>query len=247
VIAGELPDGHRLPSVERLCDEYEVGPPAIREALRILENEGLITVLRGNVGGAVVHAPTQEAVAYSLSLVLRSSRVLVSDVTDAWGGLEALCAAACARRPDRAEAVVPALREVHEASLAALSGPGTAFEQLMAGFHALLAERCGNQTLALLAGIMTRLWDAQEDSWARHVDDSVDWPSADLRERGIDFHARTLDAIERGDADSALVVMTELASHPMHFGPHVGPVPLHEPGTRFTGKLSSAKASGSAS
>jgi DNA-binding FadR family transcriptional regulator len=239
IIGGDLPDGHRLPSVERLCEEYQVGPPAIREALRILENEGLITVLRGNVGGAVVHAPTQEAVAYALSLVLRSAQVLVSDFADAWGGLEALCAAACARRPDRAETVVPALREVHEASSAELEGPGTAFEQLMARFHATLAERCANRTLTLLTGMMSRLWDAQEDSWARHVDDSADWPSPELRRRGIDFHARALAAIERGDADAATAIRVELASHPMHFGPHVGPVPLHEP---FRGKLSSAKA-----
>jgi DNA-binding FadR family transcriptional regulator len=239
IIAGDLPDGHRLPSVERLCDEYQVGPPAIREALRILENEGLITVLRGNVGGAVVHAPTQEAVAYALSLVLRSAQVLVSDFADAWGGVEALCASACARRTDRAEAVVPALREVHQASQAALDGPGNAFEHVMARFHATLAERCGNRTLSLLAGMMARLWDAQEDSWARHVDDSADRPSRELRLRGIEFHARVLDAIERGDAEAATAIMVELASHPMHFGPYVGPVPLHEP---FRGKLSSAKA-----
>ncbi len=32
--------------------------PAVREAMRILETEGLVEARRGNVGGAIVHLPT---------------------------------------------------------------------------------------------------------------------------------------------------------------------------------------------
>jgi GntR family transcriptional regulator, transcriptional repressor for pyruvate dehydrogenase complex len=35
-----------------------VSKPSLREALRILEAEGLLSVQRGNVGGAIVRAPT---------------------------------------------------------------------------------------------------------------------------------------------------------------------------------------------
>ena len=46
-----------------------MSPPSIREALRVLDTEGLVTVQRGNVGGAIVRAPQAGEVAYMLGLV----------------------------------------------------------------------------------------------------------------------------------------------------------------------------------
>src|SRR4029077_7933894 len=69
-----------LPRLEDLTEQFEVGPPAIREAMRILETEGLVTIRRGNVGGAHVHLPTADRVAYMVSLVLQSKSVDVQDV-----------------------------------------------------------------------------------------------------------------------------------------------------------------------
>ncbi|WP_422331067.1 FadR/GntR family transcriptional regulator, partial [Rhodococcus sp. (in: high G+C Gram-positive bacteria)] len=45
-------DDYRLPTQEQLVRDFGVSYPSIREALRILETEGLVTVRRGNVGGA---------------------------------------------------------------------------------------------------------------------------------------------------------------------------------------------------
>jgi GntR family transcriptional repressor for pyruvate dehydrogenase complex len=241
IISGELTNGDRLPSLELMSAEYGVGPPAIREALRILENDGLVTVLRGNVGGALVHTPTPEVVSYALSLFMRSSQVPLTDVLDAWAALETLCAAACARRSDRADHVVPVLRRSHEAGHAALNGPGTLFEAAMRQFHLALAESCGNRTLSLLNGIMSRLWNAQEETWSRQADSTSNWPPLELRLRGLEYHAQIVNAIDRGDAEKAAALMRELASHPMHYGPFVGPTPLQGRDGQFTGRLHSAK------
>ena len=43
-----------------LLAEFGVSPPALREAIHLLETDGLISVRRGNVGGAVVHLPSAE-------------------------------------------------------------------------------------------------------------------------------------------------------------------------------------------
>ena len=60
ILDGELEDGSWLPKQEDLIDEFGVSKPSMREAMRILETEGLLTVQRGNVGGAVVHTPRQQ-------------------------------------------------------------------------------------------------------------------------------------------------------------------------------------------
>ena len=57
IVAGTLPDGSMLPKQDQLISEFQVSRPSFREALRILESEGLISVRRGNIGGAQVHAP----------------------------------------------------------------------------------------------------------------------------------------------------------------------------------------------
>ena len=72
ILSGELADGAMLPKQDELLEEFGVSLPPIREALRILETEGLITVQRGNVGGAVVHAPQESKVVYMMGLVLQS-------------------------------------------------------------------------------------------------------------------------------------------------------------------------------
>src|SRR6201996_595515 len=101
ILSGELADGAMLPKQDDLLAEFRVSPPSIREALRILETEGLITVQRGNVGGAIVHRPQPAKAAYMLGMVLQSRAVDLLDVQNALRSLEPVCAAAAASRPDR--------------------------------------------------------------------------------------------------------------------------------------------------
>src|SRR3954462_298831 len=68
ILSGELADGDLLPKQDDLLEEFGTSKASAREAFRILETEGLVTVLRGNVGGAVVHRPKPETAAYMLGL-----------------------------------------------------------------------------------------------------------------------------------------------------------------------------------
>src|ERR671929_6023 len=63
IIDGELSDGDLLPRQELLVEQFNVSLVSLREALRILETEGLVSVRRGNRGGAVVHAPAKASAA----------------------------------------------------------------------------------------------------------------------------------------------------------------------------------------
>ena len=113
IIDGKLADGDRLPPLDALLEEFSISGPSMREALRVLESEGLITVQRGSVGGSVVHRPEPRTAAYTIALVLRSRSTELHDVFDALALLVPMCAMLCARRSDRKKAVVPELRRIN--------------------------------------------------------------------------------------------------------------------------------------
>ena len=101
ILLGELADGSILPKEDELLREFPVSKPSLREAMRILEAEGLLRVRRGKLGGAVVRRPNAANVAYTIGLVLGSQEVSLSDVGGALMQMEPACAALCAERADR--------------------------------------------------------------------------------------------------------------------------------------------------
>ncbi|MGH7289780.1 MAG: FadR/GntR family transcriptional regulator, partial [Myxococcota bacterium] len=109
ILSGRLKEGDVLPAQESLLGEFGVSPPALREAIHILETDGLISVRRGNVGGAVVHLPAAERTAHMIGMVLQSRGSTPADVSGALMYLEPVCAGMCAAREDRLTEVVPHL------------------------------------------------------------------------------------------------------------------------------------------
>jgi DNA-binding FadR family transcriptional regulator len=202
IVNGEISDGNLLPKQDELLEEFEVSRPSLREALRILETEGLITVRRGNMGGAVVHAPKPEAAAFMMGLVLQAGRVPLSDLASALGRLEPACAAACADRPDRAKTTVPVLRASIDEATDNVDNP-MAFTQIAHRFHDSLVRECGNETLRLAVGTLVSLWSTQASAWAEGAEARHIFPDRHLRLTALRAHRKLVDAIERGDAADA--------------------------------------------
>lgn len=183
--------------------------PTLREAMRVLEAEGLVIVRRGSIGGAVIHRPTAENVAYTLGLVLASHQTELVDVGLALAAVEPACAGACAQRPDRHEAVVPLLRELHERSLQVVDDLVEATIASRA-FHEAIVENCGNVSLSVLAGALESLWSTFEAQWAHRVPDAGEVPRAE-RLAALGAHERLIDLISDGDAEGA---RRHAAEHP---------------------------------
>ncbi len=158
IVAGTLPDGSLLPKQDQLISEFQVSRPSFREALRILESEGLISVRRGNVGGAQVHAPTPDNAARTLGLVLQARNVALDDLAAALDVIEPACAAHCALRADRNSTVVPQLRELtrkgRAVELQDMAGAALIFQE----FHQAIIDGCGNATLVIVIGALESLW-----------------------------------------------------------------------------------------
>jgi GntR family transcriptional repressor for pyruvate dehydrogenase complex len=198
ILSGRLTEGDSLPRQEDLLADFKVSPPAVREALRILETEGLISVRRGNIGGATIHLPTARGVAYMMSLVLQVQQTSLDDVGAAIRDLEPLCAALCSRRPDRTERVVPDLRALI-ADQVDVIGDAIAYNRVARRFHETLVERCGNETMILVIGGLESVWSAHE----RHVYQVSPEPNATVRRSALRAHEKLLEAIEAGNAETA--------------------------------------------
>jgi GntR family transcriptional regulator, transcriptional repressor for pyruvate dehydrogenase complex len=213
ILASDLPDGSLLPKQEQLIEDFGVSMPSIREALRILETEGLVTVLRGNTGGAAVHMPRAADVAYMLALVLQSRFVDMDDVADGLRQLEPLCAAMAARRQDRFDDVVPALRHRIELSKRAYDDDDEYMLQARL-FHEDLVAGCGNATLTLMCGALESLWSAHVDKLSRAKARKSAFADPDFRKRSVHDHEQLTDAIERGDSARAETLAREHFSQP---------------------------------
>lgn len=199
ILTGELDGGLATETV--LLDEFAVSRPTLREALRILETEGLIRTRRGKQGGAAVSRPTIDTAAYHLGLVLQGSGVDLRDLGTARHLLEPLCVSLAANRPDREE-VAAHLEELVDES-EALMGDGAAFTTSLLRFHEELLRACHNKTLQILAGTVERVWQSQERAWALEATERGDYPDEDARRHAIESHRRIARRIAKGDADGA--------------------------------------------
>ncbi|MGW0662887.1 FadR/GntR family transcriptional regulator [Streptodolium elevatio] len=198
ILDGGMRDGDLLPKQSELLVEYQVGQTTLRQAIRILETEGLVSVRRGNTGGLAVQLPSEVDAARTFGLVLRSRRVPLEDLAAAVRNLEPTCAGMCAAREDRAVEVVPRLRELHARSVE-LTDDLPAFVRACRDFHEGLVELCGNTTMQLLLGTAETLWSAHEHHWVDEVPEGSDF--TERIRAGLDVHRELVDLIAAGDVD----------------------------------------------
>lgn len=96
--ASNLEEGVRLPTEQGMMDEFKVGRTTVREALRLLESRGLISIRPGRTGGPVTRRPRVESLTESLTLILQVEQASLRDVIDARLALEPMMAAMAAER-----------------------------------------------------------------------------------------------------------------------------------------------------
>ena len=103
IVNGSVPEGENLPSEKELVMQLGVSRATLREALRMLETEGLITTKTGPKGGATVHHPDSTNLTRSLALLLQLERTPFDTILEARRLLEPLCANLAAERITSAE------------------------------------------------------------------------------------------------------------------------------------------------
>jgi DNA-binding FadR family transcriptional regulator len=197
-VSGRLSEGDSLGKEPDLVERFGVSRPSLREALRILEAEGLISVVRGMLGGIVVHQPDSRTTARTAALVLQARNVSLADVHEARSLLEPTAARVVAGLRSR-RAAAAELRRLIDEQLRAIADPD-ACGRANARFHERLVARAGNQTLSIVAEMLNEIV-------ARAVSAVGKTGSARgslaTRRRGIRSQERLVALIEAGKAAEA--------------------------------------------
>jgi DNA-binding FadR family transcriptional regulator len=98
ILEGKLSIGDRLPAERELTDLFKASRGTIREALRVLEQKGLIEIKLGVAGGAVIKGVTTDQMSESLALLVQHKQVSLNHLAEFREGVEGLVAALAAQR-----------------------------------------------------------------------------------------------------------------------------------------------------
>ena len=82
ILDGRLKPGDQLPAEMKLKEMFDTSRGSIREALRVLEQKGLIDIKTGVAGGAVVRSPDFRQVTETLNLLVQSQQVSLSHLLE---------------------------------------------------------------------------------------------------------------------------------------------------------------------
>ena len=194
---GQLSAGDRLPSERELCDRFGVSRVTVREALRVLEANGLVEIRVGARGGAFVTAPTSRLVGEGLADLISMATLNAGEVTEARRVFElGIVPLVCERATDED---VAALYEICDRSAAALHGDDYPLE-LSAEWHERFALASHNRAVALLVaslhGPLLRSLERARETAPLHG------------RRGVDEHRAIVDAIAARDVVRATDVMS---------------------------------------
>jgi len=98
ILDGRLNVGDKLPAQRDLVEMFQTSRGPLREALRVLEQKGLLDIKRGVSGGAIVKKPGMAPVAESLGLLVRHRKITLEELSEFREGVEGNAAAIAARR-----------------------------------------------------------------------------------------------------------------------------------------------------
>lgn len=201
IVSRKLGPGDRLPLESEMLDHYRVSRSSLREALRLLEVQGLITIRPGPGAGTLVGSVLPGHLARTLTLYLHMSGATYDELLNAWVLSETMLAELAARNPDRER-----VREALTPFLKTSEACDQAMREIGAGlaFHDVVADLAGNQVLSLLLNVIGFIV-------AEHVLLSVERDR--LEDRIIDEHAALAQAIIAGKPQRARRLMEEHVQH----------------------------------
>ena len=199
IVTGRLKPGDKLHPENVLTTEFEISRPTLREALRLLESESLITISRGKHGGARVSSIDLSAAARQVGVFLQLEGTTLQDVWLARTVIEPPAAALLAARRDLVAfaALEANIEEAREAAQHDL----IRYADLSAEFSLLITRHCGSKTIHLMASLIYDIIRRQHE----HVTERTSSRSSvdQLRQQSIASRVKTLALLRKGTPAAA--------------------------------------------
>ncbi|MDE3204040.1 MAG: FadR family transcriptional regulator [Acidobacteriota bacterium] len=151
IVARGLTTGDRLPLEAEMLTEYRVSRSSLREALRILEVQGLISLKPGPGGGPVVGRVDARHLARTATLYFHLGGMTYGQLFETQQEFEPICAARACQHPDRRER----LRPFMESYQAVPQGPD--YHASTQEFHDVVYDLAANPVLALISKAVTQI------------------------------------------------------------------------------------------
>ena len=197
LFVGKLRAGDKLPTERELSVQFKTSRTSVREALRSLEQQGVIQIRKGASGGIFVIDIDHRPVTKSLQTLLQLRKISINNIAEVRLIFEPHAARLAAERASRED--IRELKEVVE-----MMGEKVRTRELPRSydlkFHKLIARATGNPVLEMLAESMLEV--------ASKAITELN-PSIDTLTHVLSCHHKVVNAVSNRDGALAFRAMHE--------------------------------------
>lgn len=196
ILSGKLKPGEMLPAERELKEMLQVSRGTLREALRVLEQKGLIEIKLGVGGGAVVQDMSYDQMNESLALLIRYQKVSLQHLSEFRVGVEGRVTALAAARATSADVIrLKSLLEEAREFVDKGSEFQKEFVEVDKQIHLALAEITGNP-------VYISLHHTVHDNIDQYYEAFLSMKKRELEENFADLGS-IIDAVEKKDGEQA--------------------------------------------
>jgi GntR family transcriptional repressor for pyruvate dehydrogenase complex len=196
ILTGKLAEGTALPVERVLASSVGLSRGTVRDALRVLEIEGLVTTRPGRAGGSFVRRPDATTLQRSLNVLVSGGGVRFTSLLETREALEPAAArlAALHRTDEELSRLDAASQQMRDAI-----GDIPRFLELNVEWHLAVFAASHNEIMHVILDSLSRA--------IRNATDQSDFNSRSTMADTLVAHDRIVDAIRRGDPDRAASAM----------------------------------------
>jgi DNA-binding FadR family transcriptional regulator len=202
IVTRGLEPGDRLPGERELIDRFQASKGTIREALRVLETQGLVRSRTGPGGGTFVEALSEARAMELLGNYFFFQNPTIGDIYALRRILEPELGASIVGRLGEAD-----FKRLEQTMQVYVEPPSDLEEERRQrhaelDFHGILVDYCPNPVLAFMCRFLQSL--LRDLTVCRRI---YEVPNPDLRETGLTYQVRLLRALRREDAAAAREIL----------------------------------------
>lgn len=193
---GKLAPGDRLPSEKELSEQFGLSRTTVRDALRVLESQGLVTIKVGAGGGTFVASPSEQPLSQVLTNMLHLNGITTAELVEARMVIETSIVSYAAERATPED--IRNMRQAIEEARASHTAGEMRFTPHSVDFHVALAQAAKSRALLYTV-------NAFRTPFYETLDRLL--PDDEMARRAIKDHQELLDAIVVRDASHACQIM----------------------------------------